>query len=269
MKPVRIKEKEIAVNQLVMARHCLHAVLASQDVLKRAVQEGSKERTVVTVLGDAVHRLMAGRQKDKVINHLQSETPQLPAEELATIVEKAERIADRVKARLSQGEDLKVEDVMSWTDVETGWKIFAQPDRVEKFTDEKGEFIAIRDLKFPKRVRERHKEAARIFGLVMFMKLKGDPNTRIQLIVECLQEDHAWEEWLGPVGMILDELNSVQDTLRRIDAAAAAAENGKVVPRSHGNHCFGCKLREQCKQGMKYIAREKAAIADARAARAA
>jgi hypothetical protein len=265
MKPVLVNEREIAVNQLVMATHCLHAVLATPEKTQQARQARPEAATESALLGDAAHKLMAGREKEGIVAYLKKEAPELPSEKVEEIVQQAEQIATRFQARRDEGKELKVESRMCWKEMETAWKIFAQPDRVEIFTDEQGEYIQVTDLKLPKRVRRRHIEAARLFGLVLFMMLKA-PDVRIRLVVECLQEEKSYSEWLGPMSTVLDQLREVQETLRKIEDAA---KSERVVPRTTGEHCFGCKLRDACRQGGKYIAREKAAAAEARAARAA
>lgn len=246
-------KREIAVNQLLMARFCSHSVLASKEARLRAREARSVEHFKSSALGDAVHKFMDGAGVDRVDDALCAEAPNLSMAEREELLVKARNIAQKKLAWLVPGESVRIEQLVSWLDKETGWKIYSQPDRVEVLTDEEGEYVQVLDWKLGGRIQRRHKEAARLFGLIEFM-LRGG-RMRIKMAVESLQDDAtSWSEWLVSPHDALHMLRDVQDIVTRLSATMKLDQPVKRVP---GSHCYGCKVRLACRQGEKWVARDK------------
>lgn len=244
-----LNHREIAVNQLLMARHCLHSALASPEALQRAKEARSNKGKRSSVLGDAVHKFMRGMNAEAVASDLDDRIAELPEAEREKVVQLAAAIAAKKKSCLEAGRNVRVERLQSWLDNQTHWTIFSQPDRVENLSDEHGEYIQVLDWKLSKTVRRRHKEAARLFGLIQFMR--GQGRIRIKLAVESLVESTChWSEWFS-VSDALQLLQEVRETLTRLDQLM---QSGAHAPRSSGEHCHGCKIKEVCRQGSKWIA---------------
>lgn len=254
-----LNKREIAVNQLLMASHCLHSVLAPSEAHKRAREARCDNEDRASVLGDAVHKFMRGMNEASVVNDLQERIAELPEEEREKVVQLAAAIAVKKKSNLKSGDNVRVERLQSWLDSETNWTIFSQPDRVEILADEHGEYIQVLDWKMTKYIRRRHKEAARLFGLIQFMRGKG--RMRIKLVIECLVDASCnWSEWFS-TSDALELLREVQETLTRLDESMKCDAH---APRTTGPHCHGCKIKEACKQGGKWIARNSEVRTSAR-----
>jgi CRISPR/Cas system-associated exonuclease Cas4 (RecB family) len=262
MKPLSVPDRKIAVTQLIMASHCLFAALATAATNEEADRNRSPEWVKAAVLGDAVHKFLAGKDTAAVVEHCRAEAPQLATEDLTVIVQEAQLKAERVQARRrAESRDVRKEKTVSWKDPKTLWEIFSTPDVVETPSDAEGDYVRITDWKLPKRVRDRHIEIVQLFGLIVRL-LTNDPKLRIELVVESIDENKSYHEWMGPISESVDLLEKVRETFAKLEAAAANPD--RVPPRTKGDHCFGCKLREQCREGGKYIARVRAEADDRR-----
>ena len=138
-------------------------------------------------------------------------------------------------------------------EVGTGWTIFSKPDRVEKFTDNKGDYIQVLDFKLDGRVRDRHKDTIRLFGLVEYIINEGE--MRIKLVVESFSNPNSnYVEWIETPHDAVLLLRDVQETLAKIEDAQSST---KALKRTTGEHCYACCMRATCKQGVRFLAQEK------------
>jgi hypothetical protein len=248
-----LRKRQIAVHQLVMAGKCLHSVLAPNESQQRAKANRSAERSHFSVLGDAVHKLMNNKTIEVVEQALSADLSELPAPERVVVLEQAAAIAVKKKATLEAGDNVLVEKLQSWVDQETRWKIFSQPDRVETLSDDEGEYVQVRDWKLDTRVRARHKDSARIFGLIEYMRSKGQK--RVKIVVESLlQSTSEWCEWIESPHDAIRMLLEIQTTLRQLDEAM---QSDRPAKRTTGPHCYGCKIKEACREGGKWLVKDE------------
>ena len=251
-----LNRKEIAVHQLVMAGNCLHSVLAPNESRVRARLARTAEHVHFSVLGDAVHKFMNNKTIDVVAQTLSDDLSDLPEPEREIVLQQASAIAQKKKAALEAGENVLVEKLQSWVDLETHWKIFSQPDRVETLTDDEGEYVLVRDWKLDVKVRFRHKASARIFGLIEYMRSKGQKRDKV--CVESLVGGASeWCEWIKSPHDAINMLREIQATLRRVDEGMEAMKSGRPVKRTTGPHCYGCKIQNACREGGKWVARDQ------------
>ncbi len=251
-----LNRREVAVHQLVMADKCLHSVLAPPESHVRSRLVRNAEHVHYSVLGDAVHKFMNNNSIQGVAQTLSDDLSDLPEPEREIVLQQAAAIAQKKKAALEAGDNVLVEKLRSWIDLETRWKIFSQPDRVETLTDDEGEYVLVRDWKLAVRVRWRHKASARIFGLIEYMRSKGQK--RVKVCVESLIGGASeWCEWIASPHDAINMLRDIQATLRRLDEGIEAKKSGRPVKRTTGPHCYGCKIQNACREGGKWVARDQ------------
>jgi hypothetical protein len=249
-----LNRREIAVHQLVMAGECLHSVLASRESHQRAREARTAVHARSSILGDAVHKFMSDKTVEVVAQTLSDDLSDLPEMEREIVLNQAVAIAEKKKAALEAGDNVLVEKLQQWLDKETRWRIFSQPDRVETLIDDEGEYIQVRDWKLDSRVRWRHKASARIFGLIEYMRWQGQK--RVKVCVESLIGGASeWCEWITSPHDAIEMLRDIQATLRRIDEAM---ESDRPAKRTTGPHCYGCKIKNACREGGKWLARDQA-----------
>jgi hypothetical protein len=248
-----LNRQEIAVHQLVAARECLYSVLAPRESHQRARMARTAEHAHFSVLGDAVHKLMSDKTIEVVAQTLSDDLSDLPEPEREIVLHQAAAIAQKKKAALEAGDNVLVEKLQQWVDTETRWKIFSQPDRVETLIDDEGEYVQVRDWKLDVRVRWRHKASARIFGLIEYMRSKGQK--RVKVCVESLVGGASeWCEWITSPHDAINMLRDIQATLRRIEEAM---KSDRPVKRTTGRHCYGCKIKNACREGGKWLAKDQ------------
>jgi hypothetical protein len=265
--PINFARRRIAINRLAMAMHCMHSAMATPAHVRDAERSASPERKEFTLLGLAAAKLAAGLSAKDVIALLMHRSPDLRFEDAEQYVIKAEPAAESMRSRKATGSvAVRREKLCIWKDPATGWELTAEPDRWEPCRDDFGEYIHITDEKYPRVVRQRHIENVRLFGLVCYMLLLdgGAKNIRIKLSVESMRETHT--EWFT-ARAAEDLLAEVRKTIRELEAANA--EPNRIHPRAVGDHCYACPLREMCRQGKKFRAREQEAIEQRRNAREA
>lgn len=262
-----LSSRRIAVGRLSLAMYCMHSAMTKPATVRDAERSASPERKRVTLLGLAAAKLVAGLSEQAVATMLMQKEPTLTEDEAEQIVTDAQPAAESMRERRAQGGiGVKREKLYIWKDPQTGWEVTAEPDRVEPCWDDHGEFIQITDQKFPKFVRERHKQIVRLFGLVCYMILVqgGASNIRIKLCVESMRETHV--EWFSE-RTAEELLGQVRETIRKLEAAHA--EPSRINPRAVGEHCHSCVMRELCRQGKKFLDRERAAREEQRRVQAA
>lgn len=260
-KPISFENKTIAVHQLHKAMHCLFAATATESRIRDGERSAGPSRSRYTVLGHAAHKFLAGMDPQQILELVREAVPTMCDEDLAELIVKARKVAERMKQRRADNSrDLRVEKTISWKDPQTGWTVFLQPDRMESCRDALGDYIQITEIKYPKVVRNRHIETVRLFGLFTYMLLHqgGAKNIRIKLVVECLEQENSHVEWMNSEQDVMKLLGQVREALLSLESAHEQTE--RVATRTVGEHCFGCALRDNCRQGGKFITRTTTAI---------
>jgi hypothetical protein len=89
------------------------------------------------------------------------------------------------------------------------------------------------------------------------MRSKGEK--RVKIVVESLKDVTShWCEWIESPHDAILMLSEIQATLRQLDAAMLAMdESNRPARRTTGSHCYGCKIKEACREGSKWLARDK------------
>lgn len=261
MKPMSIAHRNINATQLLLAQNCLHGALATPERAEATEQKRSPSVVTVRLLSTAAHDLVAGEDPRRVLDSLRQKAPERSENDLMRVIHKAGIVADRVAhRRRRKGKiDPKGQNLMSWQDHMSGWEVFGEPHRMQTKEDEQGEFIEVTMYKFAARVRDRYIKLIRLIGMVAYMERHQQtqqPDIRVKLVIECMKSPARYTEWLDDCVKVGEMLADARVTLGRlVDAANAREKEGRVPPRTPGEHCFGCPLQGGCRQGDRFINR--------------
>jgi hypothetical protein len=252
------QNRQISVRQLLLARSCTHSALTTADLRSRVKDIRRADRKHTSLVKDVARELMKDDQKQAAA-HVKDKVATRSLSEQKAIIREARTIAAARIAGLEEGGDLEMGVLQKWLDTETGWTIVFQPNRVEVLTDEDGDYVNVLGWTDRNHVKGWQKDMARMFGLMQFIQERGE--FRIKMVMDnLLTGETIWHEWLDSPEVALEQLKDVQAVLNRVEEARVS---DRVPQRQAGQHCNGCPVKLACRQGQKFLTRQKASFRQA------
>lgn len=248
-----MRAKHISISRLMDFQRCPKAY---EDSIRNA-KEKADNKSEAEVLGDVTHKLTAGEPPEAVREFIDEKLPGAAADRRVEVLEAATERADRAKAMSAPEVTHERREVqLVWYDPESGYNIYAKPDELFFFDEERNgrqiSVMQITDVKAEaENIKGYHWRQVFLFGLIATMALKY--RFSIKLVVRLAKpgiEDTKWfsshETWR--------QLSKLRQTLREIDRAWET----RTFEHRPGGYCRNCPLLDTCKEGQMELGRREA-----------
>jgi hypothetical protein len=165
--------KRISISRLMDFMRCPAAYFEN---IRRAREE--KQSSEPEVLGDVTHMLTAGEEPTAAREYIEEKLPAVAVERREEVLEQAAELADRA-THMSAPEvtNERREVQLMWHDPETGYNVYAKPDELFFFDEERNgrtlSVMQITDVKSQAEyVKSYHWRQVYLFGLIATLSLK-------------------------------------------------------------------------------------------------
>ena len=245
-----MKTRHISISRLMDFMRCPRAYL--ENILRARDKQASEPE----VLGDVTHMLTAGKETAEAREYIEVKLPEVAAERKQEVLQQATVLAE--KATDMSGPEVTDEDrevQLKWQDPETGYIIYAKPDELIYFEEQRNgktlNVMQITDVKSQaEEVKSYHWRQLFLFGLIA--ALAENYHYAIKLVVRLATPGIEEVKWFASREMYR-QLEKLRATLREIDQAWAT----KTFPEKAGGYCKDCPLLANCRAGQLEMARRE------------
>lgn len=234
--------KRIAVWRIVDYWHC-------PRMYRDGVQQGrEKKMSTSEAIGRATHAVVSGTDRGQAVAFLERELRHEPEAERDAAIRRTVALAETCAEMTPESVSNDHKEVqLSWFDELTGWEIFAKPDELFYFQDDRGlGVMQITDNKTAQRMKRKYKDELFLFGLVASMAEQW--RYSIRLVCRLLGSRTEETFWFSQreIGRALQKLRSTLSSIER----SWAGEGFEETP---GYHCHGCRFRPNCADGQNWL----------------
>jgi hypothetical protein len=250
-----MKTRYINISRLMEFMRCPRAYF--ENIMKARERDNTKQPlTEPQVLGDVTHMLTAGEEPAAAREFIREEMPHEPEAKQEEVLAEAVELADKAtKMSAPEVTNERREVQLMWHDPETGYNIYAKPDELFFFDEERnGRQISVMQITDVKSQAEEaksyHWRQVYLFGLVATMALKY--YHAIKLVVRLAATETEYTRWYSQQET-WRQLNRLRETLREIDIAWAT----RTFEEKPGGYCRNCPLvaEGRCAIGADYLRR--------------
>jgi hypothetical protein len=236
--------RNIGVSRVIDSRHCMQLYL--ENLHAGMVPQNEQEW-----VGQAAHEAAAADDKEAAWAAIEQKLEVLPEEQRQVVIRRARQMCEVAeRERDPEATPECRERKMRWEF--EGWEIFAKPDELFFFPDERAGgamVMQITELKSTVRAKSWHWEQLYLFGLVASMV--HNYHKPIKLVVRPMQGLPGAEEvrWYSPAETPR-QLERLRGDLLRLEEAWGT----RVFERRCGGWCHGCKQKTICQEGGYFLA---------------
>lgn len=246
-----MKIKHISISRLMDFMRCPRAYIES---IRRAREK--HQLSEPQVLGDVTHMLTAGEEPEAAREYIDVKLPAVAEERREEVMREAEKLADTASNMSAPEVNNERREVqLMWHDPETGYNIYAKPDELFYFDEQRGgraiSVMQITDVKSQaEQVKGYHWRQLYLFGLIATLALKY--HHAIKLVVRLATPGIEETRWFSSAET-WRQLHKLRSTLREIDRAW---ETG-VFEHKPGGYCANCPLLASCEKGQAELLRKQ------------
>lgn len=252
-----MKIRHISISRLMDFMRC---PAAYYDSVVNA-REKADNKSESEVIGDVTHKLTAGEKREQVREFIDEKLPEAAVERRAEVLETATERADRAKAMSApQVTHERREVQLVWYDAESGYNIYAKPDELFFFDEERnGKRISVMQITDVKAEAEQfkgyHWKQVFLFALIAAMSLQY--RFSIRVVVRLARVGIEDEKWFS-ASETWRHLARLRLTLKEIDRAWET----RTFEHRAGGYCKKCPLLATCREGQRELAERQAMAQD-------